>query len=150
MWVLCWNWEPLTDPASSSQLFDGEWKVSWGGLCQVYSSSKQRRGLSTTLPCILTLHPAGHSHPLMVTFHLFCLRAEDVATCKWACNHSIKCASNRELAFFRPQSIGRLATYVGWYSVQSYMHNDNLTEGDLLCSSRIVAYFSFLASQSLA
>lgn len=123
MWVLCRNWEPLTDPASSSQLFDGEWRVSWGGLCQLYFSSKQTHSFSTTLPRLLTLHPPGHSHRLMVTFHLLCLRADDAATCKWTSRFRLYLIGIACI-FFDPREYQGWKCTVGWHRKHSYTDND--------------------------
>lgn len=81
-------WQTL--PLLLSSLMESEESLE---VASVSSTPPQSRHMASAQHCRafspFTPPPPGHSHPLMVTFHLLCLCTEDVATCKWPCNHSI-------------------------------------------------------------
>lgn len=89
-------WQTL--PLLLSSLMESEESLE---VASVSSTPPQsRHAASAQHYCaFLTLHPPGHSQPLMVTFHLLRLCTEDLATCKWTCKHSILRPPNRKLAY---------------------------------------------------
>lgn len=79
-------WQTL--PLLLSSLMESEESLE---VASVSSTPPQSRHAASAQHCraFSPFNPPGHSPPLVVTFHLFCRSAEDVATCKWTCNHSI-------------------------------------------------------------
>lgn len=89
-------WQTL--PLLLSSLMESEESLE---VASVSSTPPQSRHAASAqhYRAFLTLHPPGHSQPLMVTFHRLRLCTEDLATCKWTCKHSILRHPNKKLAY---------------------------------------------------